>query len=69
MIEYLVLFRQYIPSLMEVALERLTRESKTTDMRRMCLQVVRLEMKTEIVGISFGALQGSNHRSITNIHT
>jgi hypothetical protein len=29
----------YVPSLMEVALERLTRESKTVDMRRMCLQV------------------------------
>jgi hypothetical protein len=29
----------YIPSIMEVCLERLTRESKTADMRRMCLQV------------------------------
>ncbi|CAI8028553.1 Importin-7, partial [Geodia barretti] len=29
----------YIPSIMEVCLERLTRESKTVDMRRMCLQV------------------------------
>ena len=33
---------QYIPSIMEVCLERLTRESKTVDMRRMCLQVVSL---------------------------
>jgi hypothetical protein len=29
----------YVPSVMEVCLERLTRESKTADMRRMCLQV------------------------------
>lgn len=36
---------QYIPSIMEVALERLTRESKTVDMRRMCLQVVSYHLK------------------------
>ena len=34
------LFSQYIPNIVEAALERLTRESKTPELRTMCLQVV-----------------------------
>ena len=36
----LALFSQYIPNIVEAALERLTRESKTPELRTMCLQVV-----------------------------